>query len=429
MDKYLESIINKNISPQIYISNKAKNKDINIDNAHISYKNLFRLPTNYHQKYKVVWAIEDDFAFHKNWKHELDEMIRLIGKEGKLIIKCSSSLTHNMYFVKNFLYRRLGIEVSVEWEKPLTAQKIYKNEKWTKEDYETITVFNVKRKNLEIYKDKLWTFSILTTGNKVDEIQKFCSSIRNIDKTNKHQILIHGPKNKKYDKYKVDYVEVNRNYREQYSEISAKKNDIIDCAKNQNLLICHDRYYINDSFFEGFNQYGYDFDILSVDTSFSQNDVWFPHYVKMFNFIHDFEWNKERYCFKHNDFAKNNVLDNIFINGGLMIFKRDIVKQIRFNECLFHQQIEDVEMSKEFAKYSLLPRANLLSKVTTTKDIDGKIGKDLSYIDRYISVGGKIIQKKKINLYKRIRKILLKGFYKLITNKKLINFLEKRIFK
>ncbi|MDA9230942.1 hypothetical protein N9O56_00010 [Rickettsiales bacterium] len=397
----------------------------------INSQNLFRLPYSYHQKYKTVTATEDDFATHINWQHELDEMIRLIGSEGKIVIKCGNSLSHNMFSVKNYLGRRLGIEVKIEEESPLWAQKMYKKEKWSKDDYCTTATFHIKRKNLEIYQDKSWTFAILTLGNKIEDVKKFCALIRDLDKKCEHQILIFGPKNSAYDQYKVDYINdrIQKKYQnDQHSRICEKKNIIIDNAKNQNLLICHDRYYLDKNFFKGFEKYGYDFDFLSIDTAYEDKNIWFPHYVKMSNFIHNFAWNKERFCFKRKDFAKNNALDNIFINGGLMIFKRDIVKQIRFNECNFHYQIEDVEITKEFAKYHIPPRVNLFSKAYTSNNIANRVGKDLSYQDQYICAGGRIIKRKKKNLYKRLRRMIFKLIYNIVSNKRFINFLEKKIF-
>ena len=149
----------------------------------------------------------------------------------------------------------------------------------------------------------------------------------------------------------------------------------------------------------------------------------------MSNFIHNFQWHKERFCLKKKDFTKKNSLDNIFINGGLMIFKRDIVKQIRFNECNFHYQIEDVEIAKEFARYHIPPRVNLFSTAYTSNKIDNRVGKDLSFQEEFICAGGIITKRKKKNLYKRLRRALFKGVYKIISNKKLINLIEKEVFK
>ena len=412
-----------------FIGSKSSNS--NIDKINLSHKNLFRLSNGYHKKYKTITATDDDFANHINWQHELDEMIRLIGAEGRIIIKCGNSLSHNMFSVKNYLGRRLGIEVKIEEESPLWSQKIKNGEKWSKEDLCTTTTFHIKRKNLEIYQNKSWTFAILTLGSKIEEVKKFCASIRNLDKKFEHQILIFGPQNSSYDQYKPDYIDnkIQKKFQDDiYSRICEKKNIIIDNAKNQNLLICHDRYYLDKNFFVGFEKYGYDFDFLSIDTIDEDKNIWFPHYVKMSNFIHNFQWHKEKFCFKKENFAKKNSLENIFINGGLMIFKRDIVKQIRFNECHFHYQIEDVEIAKEFGKYHIPPRVNLFSKAYTSSNINDKVGKDLTYQQDYICAGGIITKRKKKNLYKRLRRILLKVIYNIISNKKLINFLEKRIF-
>lgn len=371
-----------------------------------------------------------DLTNNPNWRIELDELIRSIkSAEGFITVRCRNSLTHNIFSIKNFLGRRYGIDVSIIEETPLWANKIQNNEKWSEEDYFTTTKFAIKRKNIGIYNDRSWTFAVMTLGNKEKEVEKFCSSIRDIDNKFKHQILILGPRSPKYEKYKVDYIaDIEKFNNDKYSRICDKKNLIIENAKNQNLLICHDRYYLDKNFLEGFDKYGYDFDFLSVDTIYEDKEIWFPHFVKMSNFVHEFEWNKERYLFRNTDYTKNNSFDNVFINGGLMIFKRDVVKDIRFNNCMFHHQIEDVEISKEFAKHHLPPKVNMYSRVITTKPIHHRIGHDHSYQEQYISAGGKITKKKKKNLYKRLRKILFKIIYNCITNKKLLIFLEKRIF-
>lgn len=410
------------------ISIGKNSHDNSYDIANLNHENLFRLPASYHQKYKVVDATEDDFSTHINWRHELDEMVRLIGEEGLLKIRCGQNVNMNMLSVKNFLGRRLGLEVTIEEETPLWAKKISNKEKWTKDDYITTTTFRIKRKNLEIYQDKSWTFAVLTSGSKVENVVKFCASIRKLDPQTHHQILICGPRHESYEQYGVDYVSNLEKFRNDYAEICAKKNSIIDHAKNQNLLICHDRYFLAEDFFTGFEQYGYDFDFLSVNTLEKETNAWFQHYVKMGYIKHEFKWHKEWYCFKDKDFAKNNELYPVFINGGLNIFKRDVIKEIRYNPCFFWHQVEDVELSMEFSKHHLIPRSNMFSTVFTSKRSFANFGIN---IETYEDInGGEIrIPRKKLNKYKRLRRGIFKKLYQLITNKKLLNYLETEVLR
>lgn len=402
--------------------------DTSYDTAVLSCENLFRLPAALHQKYELVDVTEGDFSSHLNWRHELDEMIRLIGKEGLLKIRCGQNVDMNMLSVKNFLGRRLGIEVTIEEETPLWAKKISNKEKWEKDDYITTTTFRIKRLNLEIYRDKSWSFAMLTSGTKVENVVKFCASIRKLDPQNHHQILICGPHHESYQEYQVDYVPNFEQYRNDYAEICAKKNAIIDCAKNQNLFICHDRYFLTENFFDGFEKYGYDFDFLSVNTLEESTNAWFQHYVKIGYVKHKFKWHKEWYCFKDKNFVRDNELYPVFINGGLNIFKRDVVKQIRYNPCFFWHQVEDVEISMEFMDHNLVPRANMFSTVFTSKRGPDPIGINL---ETYEDVNGGEVRsrRKKLNKYKRFRRGVFKKIYNCITNTKLLDYLEKEVLR
>ncbi len=411
---------------RIYLGKKAP--DDSYDIATLSRNDLFRFPASHHQKYKIVDATEDDFSTHLNWRHELDEMVRLIGEEGLLKIRCGQNVNMNILSVKNFLGRRLGLEVTIVDESPLWAKKFSAKEKWSKEEYITTTTFRIKRKNLEIYRDKSWSFAVLTTGKRIENVVRFCASIRKLDPNNQHQILICGPYNDSYQQYGAEYTPNLEQYRDDYAEICAKKNSIIDHAKNQNLLICHDRYFLTENFFEGFEKYGYDFDFLSVDTIEESTNAWFQHYVKLGYIKHSFRWHKEWYCFKDKNFVRDNELYPVFINGGLNIFKRDVVKQIRYNPCFFWYQVEDVELSMEFMKHHLIPRSNMFSTVLTAKRNRDAFGIN---IETYEDVnGGEIrVPRKKLSRYKRLRRGVFKKFYHFLTNKKLLDYLEKEVLR
>jgi hypothetical protein len=263
----------------------------------------------------------------------------------------------------------------------------------------------------------------LTSGKRTDNVIKFLDSVRKQDKNNEYEIIISGPKNKKYEKYDVKYLEMSSFRDDEYAEISRKKNAIVDMASNANLLIIHDRYVLGDKFFIGFDQYGYDFDYLTVEQFYESGAV-FPSYCAI---DRPLLWSKPIRIDNYSE-----VFDTHYLNGGLLIFKTHIIKKIRFNDLLMWNQMEDVEITKAVMEQGVLPRINILSSAITigidesyTKDfkvypkhyrqesdpfgISSSLESDLGiYESKYTRFTKFIPQKLKDNIiYQKLKKIML----------------------
>jgi len=321
----------------------------NMDTIDMESCTNFRLAPELHQKYDAVWLYEKrlDHYHILSWKIIIDEALRLLGENGFLVIRLQENKNFTIPMVKSFLGRNINIKIDIELE-------------YLNESAEYITIFKIKRLNIDKYKDNLWTFAMLTGGKKDENVIKFLESIRSNDKKNEHEIIISGPKKEIYNKYNIKYLDMSQFRDEQYAEISKKKNAIAKIASNPNLLIAHDRYYLNNTFFSDFEKYGYDFDFLAIRQLF-EDGTEFPSYTFLYEpditYTHQVVCRNYQYLFRLQ-----------YVNGGIMVFKSHNLRAIPFNNLLFWNQMEDVEISQAFISNSLIPRVNFINTVYAVND-------------------------------------------------------------
>lgn len=345
-EKLLEFAKNESGKKQIWFGTHPQ---FDMDIADIEACTNYRLSSNFHGNYDTVWVFEKPLnEYHiLSWKIILDEAIRLLKRTGKLIIRMYETPSLTVPMLKNFIGRNINLNVSLDYE-------------YQKDNYYNI-VFNIERLDFEIYQDKSWTFAMLTGGKKDDIVIKFLESIRK-NEPQKSQIIISGPKKDIYDEYDVEYLDLS-NYRDsEYAEISKKKNDIAKMATGANIAIVHDRYYLQDNFFKDFEEYGYDFDFLAIKqiSETTENEV--PSYCYTYNKALEHTHVGYNACFSQ-------LLDTQYVNGGIIVAKTKTLQKIKFCSLIFWNQKEDVELTNEFVKHSIIPRVGFLPTVYTTRDI------------------------------------------------------------
>lgn len=317
----------------------------------------YRVSASLHQNFEVVWFYEHCLNNLKTsgWKIVLDEAIRLLDENGLLVIRSAESENLTTPMIKNYIGRHVAIDAFVEYEVQDKTDNI-----WT-------FVFRIHRRHIEFYKDKRWTFAVLTNGEKVNNVIQFLQSIRKFDVDENYEIIISGPPNESYEKYNVLYLDISQFRDHKYAEISRKKNLICDMAKNPNIMIIHDRFSLDDGFFSGFEQFGYDFDFLTIK-QYYESGTEFPSYCAMKNSLH---WESP---IKVDNY--NQLYEGQYLNGGLLIFKTHILRRLKFNGLLMWNQMEDAEISRYAIDNSIVPRINFLSSATT-------IGIDESYTSTF----------------------------------------------
>lgn len=336
----------------------------------------YRLSSSHHSKYEVVWLYEVDLACIPSGKYELilDEVLRLIGEKGKLVVRYSQSKNFSVIGLKSFLGRKYNFKVSV-------------SDEWHINGFFT-TVFDVDRVDVQRYRKDDWTFAILTQGARLDNVIDFLKSVRT---QGDHEIIVCGPEDKAYKPFGVRYhsqADGHLRYRENLAEISRKKNDIASIATRTNLMIVHDRYKLNEDFFSGFEQFGYDFDFASC-LQWYQCGTRFPAYAAMER--PGLSWSPPVDC---DDYST--LQPNQFLNGGLLIAKSDTLRDIRFNDMLFWNQAEDLELSTRFRLQGIPPRMNVFSSATT-------LGIDPSYTSAFRPLGSRSLRVPKGNIGERLK--------------------------
>lgn len=343
-NKILEYVKKENELKQVWL---GKNPQFDMDIADIENCTNFRLPPKFHGKYDNVWIFEKPLnEYHiLSWKIVLDEAIRLLKENGKLVIRLYETSSFTIPMLKNFLGRRINIQTEVDYE-------------YCENNYFTI-VFNIKRLNFEIYQDKTWTLAMLTGGKKDEVVLKFLESIRN-NEPQKSQIIISGPKKEIYDRYDVEYLDMSKYRDDEYAEISRKKNDIAKMATGANILIAHDRYCLNDKFFSDFDDYGYDFDFLAMRQFSDADKKDYPCYC--------YYYGKPLWR-THIGYSScySKLLETQYANGGISLFKVKTFLSVKFNSTIFWNQKEDAELSYEMIRNSIVPRVNFLSKIYTNR--------------------------------------------------------------
>ena len=320
----------------------------NMDIIDLEGSTNYRVAQKFHGQYDLVWVCEKPLNDYHclSWKIILDEAVRLLKQIGKLVVKFRQTTHFTTPMLKSFLGRNINLDVKLDYE-------------YNDKDYYNI-VFVITRLNFEIYHAKTWTFAMLTNGQKDDVVLKFLESIRN-NELSKSQIIISGPKKEIYDKYDVEYLDLSKYRDDKYAEISRKKNDIVKMAKGANILIAHDRYFLDNNFFIDFENYGYDFDFLAIRQKSITSKKDFPSYCYTYGLNLSWSHPGVNTCL-------NQLPESTYINGGLMVFKTNTIKQIGFNNLLFWNQQEDVEITRKFQECSIIPRVNFIASAYTTRD-------------------------------------------------------------
>jgi len=314
------------------------------DSLSLEGRQNYRLPSLMHGQFDSAWFVETPLSDLPGDRFELvlDELIRLLGRRGRLVVRFRETKDLSVINLKQSIGRRFSTAAVV-------------NRQWNTDDTYTID-FSIERHNFEDYQDRRWTFAVLTRGDKVEMVVRFLQSIRSLDPGHEHEILVWGPMDAAYVPYGVRASD--RSYRDDVAEIARKKNDIAEAASHANLLIAHDRYTLDEGFFDGFDTFGYDFDLCAIAQRYEDGHP-FPAYCAL-------PGHKLVRAPTTIDCPEANSLWPLqFVAGGLTVVKTRALRQIRFNDLLFWCEAEDVEVAKAFRDRGLPPRMNPWSSATS----------------------------------------------------------------
>jgi len=197
-----------------------------------------------------------------------------------------------------------------------------------------------------------WTFGILVDGTKEDAVERLIDSIISLD-IPFFEIITVGTcsiKNKK--NYR------NISFEPKTAWITRKKNMIAEEAKYENLVIMHNRFVFDKSWFKGMKKYGNYFDVLCNvvhDPIGRRAGDWLTHGRD----IRD-RWVNNTGLLEYKDWDIN-----LLINGSFYVMKKSAWKKCPWNERLVWGHSEDDELSAQHRDKGVVPRFNPFSKVST----------------------------------------------------------------
>lgn len=303
----------------------------------------FRAPPSLNQTFQLVVYGGQDLGSVKAWKLIVDEALRLLVPGGVLVLEYKESPLLSGFELKSFLLAWAGQRICLEAE--------------TKEPDGTFrSVFRLTHVEKRDTSTSGWTFGILTNGTRPENLIRFIESVRAISGLRDFEILVCGPKadlGQLSDR--VTFIEPPAKF-EKEGWITKKKNLIASRAAFSNVLVAHDRYFLQPDFLQRMEEFGGDFDVLTVRQETASGER-FPDWVSA-----GAAWQVTPVgMLEYDDYSPYN-----YVNGGLILAKTRVLQRVPWNELLFWAQTEDVELSRRLEAAGFVHRLHRRLVVKTT---------------------------------------------------------------
>jgi len=295
-----------------------------------------RLPNHFHQSFEIVYLLEINLGDYKNWQLIIDESLRLLSPGGLLFLRMTDTPLLSIFELKNFI--NMWGKFTVYFDNSFNDGKRILG-------FENLMT---KKRTCEL---KTFSFGVITNGNKLENLKSFIDSILKIilDEFEQLEIIVCGPKNieneiKNYCS-SIKFINEPDKFKS-IGWITKKKNMIVDASEYENLIIAHDRYIFPTDFIKNFKNFGQDYSVIVCKQEL-ENKIRIPDWVTIGS---EWGWTTPG-ILEYGDWSHYN-----FINGGIIIAKRNVLKKSPWNELLFWNQAEDVELTRTLKQNGFVPR-------------------------------------------------------------------------
>jgi hypothetical protein len=296
----------------------------------------FRLPPDYHERFDIVYLSEVNLGSIKEWSLVVDEALRLLAPRGVLVVRMSDSHLLSIFALKHQLFC---------WGMAPFFEHVFA-------DHSRLFAVRLEReqRRFESHQRDV-SFGVITDGRRPLQLRKFVSSVNNLrlEPGQKVEILICGPHDLDMSaipsQVDIRLIAEPEEFREE-GWITRKKNLIVSQAAYENLVVLHDRYFFPDDFLLRLGEYGFDFGVLSCK-QLTEDGNRAPDWVTLGD---AWLWTPPA-MLDYRDWTPF-----VYINGGIIIGKRRIFTQCPWNELLFWQQAEDVELTRRLQAAGHVPR-------------------------------------------------------------------------
>lgn len=290
----------------------------------IELNTQLRMPLESYASAESCLVLDDVAMSNLNWKIVLDEAFRSI--------KANGSVEFNFTEFQRYDLRRMWTYLG----RPTFNRKCELLEYGRVQGNKHRVKVSVKRVPKS---SNTWSICYITDGRNVSQIN---ATAEIIDQYKDIEILVSGPKDRMLNLHKKVCVLDDQGLPRD-AMISLKKNMLIEQAKNENILLLHDRYLISEDFFSHFEEFGYDFDILVPKQIYFGTDIEFPGFLAE-------EDNQLLAVDQHI------IRDDFTVNGGCIVIKRDLALATPLNAFLAWQEAEDFDWSLRLIQNGDLPR-------------------------------------------------------------------------
>jgi hypothetical protein len=295
-----------------------------------------RLPNHFHQSFEIVYLLEINLGDYKNWQLIIDESLRLLSPGGLLFLRMTDTPLLSIFELKNFI--NMWGKFTVYFDNAFN-------------DGNRILGFENLMTKKRTCEHKTFSFGVITNGNKLENLKSFIDSILKImlDEFEQIEIIVCGPKNieneiKNYCS-SIKFINEPDKFKS-IGWITKKKNMIVEASEYENLIIAHDRYIFPTDFIKNFKNFGQDYSVIVCKQEL-ENKTRIPDWVTIGS---EWGWTTPG-ILEYGDWSHYN-----FINGGIIIAKRNVLKKSPWNELLFWNQAEDVELTRTLKQNGFVPR-------------------------------------------------------------------------
>ncbi len=296
-----------------------------------------RVAPELHRGFDVVMLVEVDLATIKTWPIVVDEALRLLAPGGTLLLRYSRTPMFSDFALKHQL---------MAWTRGMirpVAETAYAG---------GITQAAFRLGGPSRVEPALdgYSFGVITDGRQAHAVDAFVASVRSLEGLERisHEIVVCAPAAEcaRLGGQPGLRTVVQDDGFEAQGWITRKKNQLVEAAGFENVVIAHDRYTLAPDFLARMRAFGADFDVLVCAQKLPGGER-FP------------DWVTSGSAWGHGAAALLDYDDycpHLYVNGGIMVAKRDTLACTPWNELLFWEQAEDVELTRRLQHRGIVPR-------------------------------------------------------------------------
>ncbi|GIG29913.1 glycosyltransferase family 2 protein [Cellulomonas marina] len=299
-----------------------------------------RLDPALHGQVDTVLLLEDDLSASPHWPWVVDEALRALDGAGTLVVRHSPGPFMAAHGLMGLLHRRSGGRC-----------RIVHRQEWAGTGQQ-VTAVEVGRTGGPGRPPAGLSFALVTDGRQPERVREFVESVRGVRGIHgtPYEVLVCGPRGS------VDHLASplwdDVRLVEQPEEhahrgwITRKKNLLVAAARHDLVLVAHDRYTVAADWLEGLRVFGTDLDVV-VPAQRTPDGTRYPDWVGLGHEVRLAPVVELPHGAYHPD---------VYLNGGALLARTELLREVPWNELLFWAEAEDVELTRRLQAAGVVPR-------------------------------------------------------------------------